>query len=161
MRKAADLQEATERARRDVNREARERRKEQEKERDEAARNEREEAEAEEDEAAVECSLFTAAVEAALLTAGEEPRSYREAVRSAERDDWQRAMEEEYDALLKNKTWELVKPPKGRKPIGSKWTYKAKQDGRFKAQLVAQGFTQRPGVDFYDTHSPVARFESF
>ena len=70
-------------------------------------------------------------------------------------------MKQEYDSLIRNGTWTLCKLPAGRKAIKSKWVYKAKtkDDGtieRYKARLVAQGFSQRIGVDYDDTFSPVA-----
>ena len=53
----------------------------------------------------------------------------------------------------------------GRKLVGCKWVLHIKCDKdfkitRFKAQLVAQGFSQIPGQDFIFTFAPTARWES-
>ena len=92
-----------------------------------------------------------------------EPRTYRQALKSPEADLWRKAMDEEYGSLMENGTWKLVPLPQGRKPIGGKWVYKLKRDehgeiSRYKARLVAQGYTQIPGVDFHETSAPVAAF---
>lgn len=71
-------------------------------------------------------------------------------------------MQEEFDALLKNKTWELVPSKPTHNIVGNKWIFriKRKADGtidRYKARHVAKGFTQRPGIDVLSTFSPVVK----
>ena len=93
------------------------------------------------------------------------PRSYHEAVNCDDADGWIAAIDEEMDAHATNGTWKLVKLPKGRRAIGSKWVFKVKiaRDGtteRLKARLVARGFEQRKGLDFTETFAPVSRMES-
>ncbi|THH14812.1 hypothetical protein EW146_g5573 [Bondarzewia mesenterica] len=63
------------------------------------------------------------------------------------------------------RTWELATAPAGANVIGSKWVFKAKKDASgnvvwYKARLVAQGFSQIPGVDYFDTYAPVAKLAS-
>ena len=62
-------------------------------------------------------------------------------------------------------TWEITELPPGQMAISCQWVYavKTKPDGKFekaKARIVAQGFTQRPGMDYYDIMSPIVKFNS-
>ena len=65
----------------------------------------------------------------------------------------------------KMRLWALVELPAGRKPIGSKWVFKKKTNAegkveKYKAQLVAKGYSQVPEIDFGDIFSPVAKVTS-
>jgi hypothetical protein len=71
-------------------------------------------------------------------------------------------MEEEYEAQLSNSTWDLVPWPPGVNVVTGKWIlkHKLKADGsldRYKAHWVLRSFTQRPGVDYDETFSPVIK----
>ncbi|RVX03987.1 Retrovirus-related Pol polyprotein from transposon RE1 [Vitis vinifera] len=75
---------------------------------------------------------------------------------------WLKAMQEEIKALIQNRTWDLVPRPPTANIVGSKWVFKTKlkEDGTiygYKARLVAQGFSQIPGLDFGETFSPVIK----
>lgn len=95
-----------------------------------------------------------------------EPSTFTEAVNHPMHSkQWEQAILDEYNSLVKNKTWTLTALPAGRKAISCKWVFKHKTDEnghvvRFKARLVARGFSQIYGIDYMDTFAPVAKLAS-
>ena len=92
----------------------------------------------------------------------DEPKTFKGAISAIDADNWLQAMKEELYSIQDNNTWELTELPHGRKPIGSKWVFKRKMNEngetvRYKARLVAQGFSQKFGVDYDEVFAPVVR----
>ncbi|KAG6387565.1 hypothetical protein SASPL_152757 [Salvia splendens] len=78
---------------------------------------------------------------------------------------WGAAMDEEMRALLSRGTWILVRAPNSVDIVSCRWVFTIKflTDGsidRYKAQLVAKGYTQTYGIDYFETFSPTARMNS-
>ena len=76
----------------------------------------------------------------------DEPKNFDDAMKSDNHLKWKEAMNQEYNSLIENNTWELVPLPEGRSPVGSKWIFKIKTNDndepeRFKARLVAKGYS--------------------
>ncbi|KAL5803941.1 hypothetical protein ACOSQ3_030741 [Xanthoceras sorbifolium] len=76
--------------------------------------------------------------------------------------NWFAAMKLEFDALISNHTWSLVPYEPSMNIVGNKWVFRRKfnQDGslqKYKARLVAKSFYQTPGIDFFETFSPVVK----
>ena len=67
--------------------------------------------------------------------------------------------------LEKNATWELVPLPKGKKTLGRRWVFTVKHKAdetieRFKARLVATGYTQSYEIDYKDTFALVVKLNT-
>jgi hypothetical protein len=68
-------------------------------------------------------------------------------------------MHEELENFERNQVWELVEPPPNCIPIATKWVWKNKEGEngmvvRNKSRLVAQGFSQKEGIDYEETLLP-------
>jgi len=102
---------------------------------------------------------------AAAQEAYSDPLTVRQALASTDRARWIEVMQTEVNTLVRKGTWTEATLPHGRKPISTKWVFKQKRDTngsvvKFKARLVARGFSQVAGVDFEDTFAPVSRLSS-
>ncbi|XP_062100539.1 uncharacterized protein LOC133806456 [Humulus lupulus] len=91
-----------------------------------------------------------------------EPSKYTQASKLHE---WQLAMQNELVALIENEIWNIFSLPKGHNVIGNKWVYKIKYKSngdvdRYNACLVAKGYAQQKGIDYFETFAPVAKFNT-
>ena len=99
------------------------------------------------------------------IGAENDPETFSQALSCKEFDLWYNAMKDELDSMKSNEVWDHVELPQGAKAIGCKWVYKTKRDSlgnieRYKARLVANGFTQKEGIHYKETFSPVSKKDS-
>jgi hypothetical protein len=97
-----------------------------------------------------------------LTITDDDPRNVREEVDSEDGNLWKKAMDKEMAALDKNEAWDLVELLNGRNPIGNKWEFKNKLNvegkvEKYKAWLVAKGYSQIDGIDFGEIFSSVSK----
>jgi hypothetical protein len=91
-----------------------------------------------------------------------EPRHYKDAIRSDEREKWEGAIKSKINNFYSRGVWTKFPRSKlnGRKPLGNRWVFKKKneQNGsiRYKGRIVVKGYVQIPGVDFTESFAPVA-----
>jgi hypothetical protein len=94
------------------------------------------------------------------------PKSYEAAVSDQHHHaSWEQAIKEELEKLQALDTWEYVDLPRGKRTVDSKWVFTVKYTptglvDRYKARLVARGFTQVAGDDYLETFSLTIRSES-
>jgi hypothetical protein len=105
------------------------------------------------------------ALPAAVIQGIPIPRTYKEAMRSQHAKEWDAAIREEIIQLIRNGTWEEFVLPKGANLVSTKWVFTIKEtvDGkieRFKARLVARGFSQAYGTDYTETFAPTVRMDT-
>nr|GEX64592.1 hypothetical protein [Tanacetum cinerariifolium] len=98
----------------------------------------------------------------ACFLSQEEPKRVHQALKDP---SWIEAMQEELLQFKMQKVWILVDLPHGKRTIGTKWVYMNKKDERGilvrnKARLVAQGHTQKEGIEYEEVFAPVARIEA-
>lgn len=87
------------------------------------------------------------------------------ATASSNAKEWIFAMQTEMDALNRLKTWTLVPRPSNRTIIKCRWVYAVNRTiagliERFRARLVAKGFSQKAGINFHQTFSPDVKYDS-
>jgi Reverse transcriptase (RNA-dependent DNA polymerase) len=89
------------------------------------------------------------------------PKTPKECMHRNDWPKWKDAMKAELDSLEKRNVFgPVILTPKNVNPVGYKWVFVIKRNEkneivRYKARLVAQGFTQIPGVDYEEAYSPV------
>ncbi|KAI0994559.1 hypothetical protein K3495_g13622, partial [Podosphaera aphanis] len=112
-------------------------------------------------------NAFSAFAFPAQIVCGIEiPQSYNQAINDKKWGKfWRQAIDDELIVLVQNGTWKQVLPPVGVNLISTKWVFnvKTKIDGaveRFKARLVARGFSQKAGEDYHETFAPTVRIDT-
>ena len=109
--------------------------------------------------------LLGESYQAITIDSKEDPVNYKEALEDVDAQEWLKAMDREIESKYSNSVRSLVEAPKEVKPIGCKWIYKRKRrpNGKvetFNARFVAKGYTQKEGIDYEETFSPVAMLKS-
>ncbi|XP_024081556.1 uncharacterized protein LOC106664782 [Cimex lectularius] len=99
-----------------------------------------------------------------LLSENDDPSTVMEARQSPQAAKWEAAMSEELNSFAENDTFEWANLPKGETALRTKWVFKlkksTKEEAKYKARLVVKGCSQRQGIDYEETFSPVVKYPS-
>ena len=100
-----------------------------------------------------------------LVTDGGEQESFEEGMEDEHKKKWIEAMEDEMKSLHENRTFKLVKLPKGKRALKNRWVLRIKHDEhnsnpRFTTKAVVKGFSQKKGIDLYEIFSPIVKMTS-
>lgn len=98
----------------------------------------------------------------------ETPQTYREAMRSEKRKEWEKAMKTEFDGCVAAKTWDVIPRatlPSGTNVIPVKWVYKIKTDetgeiAKYKARITPKGFKQKHGQDYFEVFANTGKYKT-
>jgi hypothetical protein len=92
------------------------------------------------------------------------PKTMAEALAGPDAEHWAKAREKELSGIAERETWCDEDPPKGKKPITSKWAFRTSWEPngtvKYRARIVARGFSQVPGTDFEHTYAPTLQFKT-
>ena len=109
----------------------------------------------------INVDIYFAEQIAQIIDLEPEPKSMKECKKRSDWPKWKEAICAELNSLKKRQVFGSVNlTPDGIYSVGHKWVFVRKRNEknevvRYKARLVAQGFTQRPGIDYDETYSPV------
>ena len=91
----------------------------------------------------------------------EEPRTFKAAYHHedpVQREKWREAIRKELKDMKSGNVWTKIKRStvlKNRRCVKKKWVFKIKRSGKFRARLVACGYSQIPGIDHEENYAPV------
>lgn len=94
------------------------------------------------------------------------PITLQDAMTSEDSEKWITSMKDEMKSMDQNDVFDFDTPcPADIKPIECKWVYKKKYNDqrvvlRFKSRIVAKGYVQKYGIDFFETYAPTLKFKS-
>ena len=96
---------------------------------------------------------------------GLEPQTVEDACTRPDWPRWREAISAEFKSLDEARTWDIVLRPKNTNIVSCKWVFKIKRNAagqidKYKARLIAQGFSQVHGVNYYETYALVVRLTS-